>query len=424
MKKFEGQFEKEDEELLRTYIKEPWFIELNDLVSICDLSGNEESILQNIKDYIWNVLAKNRDDEFANATKNFLKFLESYTNKKEPCFKGKSDGSTFDTTQDLLEVSSGYHISIDVMKQNLKKRAYATNGLYSFASFIGTDHTEYLAKRSMESKGLPVYDDSRKQVDFNPIMAQCTFEYFDEPVAGYFLVHEKSHPFRVILSKNFLETNQELVHFKDLYSSNSYVVDDKMDTYVGRIQMMESNIKMRYKNLLSPEKMQELLDKLKLQYCKQEFMKLVIGPMDCNLGNTALILTNNDDKEVPEINLSPAYDLDLSFNLAQIMSSKGSMSVMETSDGKVANINSFIKEFKDVSGFEEFLSEFYRKIENINASREIVDDAIDRTNFTFFIENSEQYIGFLNERFEQVRKAYRETFIDEKGDEEHEAILE
>ena len=424
MKKYDGQFEKKDEELLRTYIKEPWFIELNDLVSICDLSGNEDSILQNIKDYIWCVLAKNRDEEFNSATKNFLQFIVSYNNNKEPCFKGKSDGSTFDTTQDLLEISSGYHISVAFMRQNLKKRAYATNGLYSFGSFIGTDHIEYLAKRSMTSKGLSASNEIRKQVDFNPIMAQCTFEYFNEPVAEYFLVHEKSHPFRVILSKNFLKTNQELVHFKDLYSSNSYVADDTMDSYAGRMEMMESNISIRYRKLLSQDKIQKLLDKLKLQYCKQEFMKLVIGPMDCNLGNTALILTNNDDKEIPEIDLSPAYDLDLSFNLAQIMSSKGNMSVMETSDGKDANINSFVSEFKDIPGFEEFLAEFYKKIEEKNAPSEIVAKAIDRTNFTYFRENSEQYIGFLNDRFEQVRKAYREAFLQSRGDEENETVLE
>ena len=111
MEKYGGQFEQEYEEFLKKCIKEPWFINLSDLVNICDMNGDEENILQNIKDYIWIFLAKRREEEFASATKKFLNFLEAYNSKKEPCFKGRGEGELFDTTQDLLQISNGYHIN-------------------------------------------------------------------------------------------------------------------------------------------------------------------------------------------------------------------------------------------------------------------------------------------------------------------------
>lgn len=188
--------------------------------------------------------------------------------------------------------------------------------------------------------------------------------------------------------------------------------------------MLERNIEMRYRNLLGNEKTKELLDKLRLQYCKQEFMKLVMGPMDSNLGNTALILTNNGNPETPDIDISPAYDLDLSFNVAKELSASQKMDLLKTGDGQMANINSFIQEFKDLLGFKEFLTEFYEKIESRHAANEIVADAYQRTNFKFFYENDEKYLSFLNQRFEQVRNAYRECYTNGKGDEENEAILE
>ena len=422
MKNYEGQFEKEEEVVLRQYIKEPCFKELNDLVSICDLSSGEESVLQNIKDYIWNYLAYNHEEEFASATKKFLQFMESYISREEPCFKSKSQGDTFDMTQDLLEISNGYHISLAFMKQNLSKRAYTTNGMYSFGSFVGTDHNEYLAKRSMNLKVLPIDPDNRKEVDYNSIIAQCFFEYFREPVAEYYLLSDRNNPFRVILSKNFMKENQELVHFSDLYSFSDST--DLMDKYSARIALIESNIEMRYKNIIGIEKTQKIIDKLKLQYCKQEFMKLVIGPMDCNLGNTALLFTHKEGQSLPDIDISPAYDLDLSFNTAKNLSLKGYMSLMETSDGKPATISSFIKEFKYLQGFREFLEGFYKKIENRATVNEIVGMAYGKTNFGYFSENAERYIDFMNDRFKQVREACKENIFERRGDDKREAILE
>lgn len=419
MEKYDNLFNIEQEELLKRYIKEPWFKELNDYANICDLDCDENTILQHIKNYVWIFLARSNEEEIENSAKKFLQFLQDYKDTKEPCFKGKSEGDTFNTTEDLLWLSNGYHIYGNLTRFQANKKALTANGMYSFGSYIGTDHSIYLAKRSMKQKALPVSTDDRKEVDYNSIIAQCAFEYFQEPVAEYYLLRDTNNPFRAILSKNFLKDNQELIHFSDLYS-DPY----STDIYSERIAMMKSNIEMRYKNLLGEEKTQELLDKLRLQYCRQEFMKLAIGPMDCNLGNTALVLTSKVEQCAPEIDISPAYDLDLSFNIAQSLSSKGNMSLMKTNDGRTANIKSFINEFKDVSGFKEFIADFYKRIEDRHAANEIVANAFEKTNFTFFNENSTRYIDFLNDRFEQVMEAYRETFIESKGDEENEAVLE
>lgn len=213
--------------------------------------------------------------------------------------------------------------------------------------------------------------------------------------------------------------NQELIHFCDFYNPK-----DSEETYSGRIKMMERNILMRYKNFLGKKELNELLDKLRLQYLKQEFIKLVIGPMDCNLGNTALLLTNNPNQNMPQIDLSPAYDLDISFNVSLELVEKGQMEVLRTLDGKTASINSFIQEFKDISGFRDFLQEFYEKIQNKSVAKTIVDNAYEKTNFHFFEENSLKYIEFLNERFKQVREACKNLIPENKGVDQSETVLE
>ena len=419
MKNTNAQFTEEQEKTLKRYIKETWFEALNDLVNICDLSSDENTILQNIKDYIWTYIINYKKEEFYNGAEKLIQFFDSYKSGKEPRFTQKGQGGLFDITEDLLYSANGYHIYGKFKRPNSSQKIHSTNGFYSIGAYIGTDRAAYLGKRSMISKNLPVKKEIKKQVDYNSIVAQFAFEYFDQPVARYYLLEESTNPYNVILSKNFLQDNQELVHFSDLYDGS-----ESTDTYLGRIAMMESNIEMRYKNILGNEKTRELLDKLRLQYCRQEFMKLVIGPMDCNLGNTSLLLTSKAGQDVPEIDISPAYDLDLSFNVAQNLASNGNMRLMKTSDGKSANIHALIEDFREIPGFKDFLDYFYRRIDNKTVANEIVGNAYEKTNFQFFSENAEQYIDFLNNRFEQVREAYRAIFLESRGDDENEAILE
>lgn len=205
MLKYDVKFEEKQVVLLKKYIKNPLFKELNELLNICDLNSDENNILQNIRNYICICLSAYSQEMFINAVNRFLKFLKSYFDKKEPNIKRQSpDGKPYYNTEDLLPVSNGYHIDGTLNRIENYCRISSTNGLYSFGTFIGTDGIVYLAKKSMKSKDLMVSEPVKKEVDYNSIIAQIVFEHFGEPVANYFLIRNEKYPYLIILSQRFL----------------------------------------------------------------------------------------------------------------------------------------------------------------------------------------------------------------------------
>ena len=147
--------------------------------------------------------------------------------------------------------------------------------------------------------------------------------------------------------------------------------------------------------------------------------------MDSNITNTALVLTSNDVRQVPDIDISPAYDLDLSFNISKELSLNGKMNELNGIDGQHVNLKTFIQEFIDVCGFDTFLSDFYRKILDTSVPNQIIKIAIEKTNFDFLKENNSQYISFLKSRFQEVKKVYEDIFMNNRGgNNKHETVLE
>ena len=416
--RYNKQLNEEDDIKLRRYVQEEWFEELNSITNLCDNEANENTKIQNIKDYVFIYMTTGREEEFSERIKELIQYMEAYKAEKNPEFLGKSEGKTFDINKDLLYISNGYHINGKAKFMN-NARYVATNGMYSSGSYMGTDHKIYLAKRSMNSRKLPVSPENKKEVDYNSIMAQTLFEYFDEPVSEYYLMHKENSPCNIILTKNFLKNGQELIHLSDMYCK-----DEDVDTYSGRRKVIKRNLEMRYKNIIDNEKMQKLLEKVELQYCRQEFFKLLIGPMDSNPSNTALVLTSKKNEDIPDIDISPAFDLDLSFNVAEELSKIDEMNIVKNDRGETESLEGFIEEFKNIKGFEEFLESFYEKAKIEDISNIIVDMAYNKTNYDFFLQHSKEYKDFLNRRFDKIRRIYREQKNRNEGDKADEIVLE
>ena len=129
-----------------------------------------------------------------------------------------------------------------------------------------------------------------------------------------------------------------------------------------------------------------------------------------------MIITNGEDSKIPQIGISPAYDLDVSFNLAQELSTYGGLYVLKTDSGELANISAFIQEFQDVPDFKQFLTSIYNKIQRDSVAEEIVYRAYKDTKFNYFSKNHMRYITFLKNRFEQIRICYEKTFMKDKGE--------
>ena len=404
-------FSKDQLEKIIEMVNSKNFYEINSVVNICDLNQSEEKVIKNIKEYIWIYLSNMDSNSFSVSVNNFIMFVENYSTIHTPQVVLPSlDGKVHRLNHDLLVICNGYHIHGDFryMKQ------CNTNGLYMNDAYLGSDHKIYLSKKSMLSRSLPVSDNIIYEVDYNSLLAESVFNYFSQPVANYYLLKDTVSPFNVIFTLNFLKDNQELIHLSDLCNKEG---DSYVDTHTNRLKLIKDNLAMRYKNTMDAGMFQDLIKKIELQYCIQSFLKLLIGPMDANYGNTAIILTHENNAALPSIDLSPAYDLDISFNIASDLAINNKISQINGIDGQPLTIMSFLKEFKNIEGFKGFIESFVDKISYGNISEEIIDDVYKRTNFDFFIEKKNSYASYLNKRFIEVLQAYKKVFLMEVVDE-------
>lgn len=404
-------FSQEQLRKIKSIIQIDDFRKINTIVNICDLNQNEEDIIKNIKDYIWTYLANNNSSDFSLSVNNFISFVENYQKKSNPQFTLPSqDGKVCNLKNDLLVISNGYHIHKDFRYLKFCN----ANGLYMKNSYLGSNHKVYLSKKSMQSKTLGVSREIVKEVDYNSLVAESFFRYFLQPVASYYLLQEDSQPFNLLFTPSFLKDNQELIHLSDfdVEEDNNY-----FDTHSNRLKILKDNLQVRYGNKMDEKEFQKMIEKIQLQYCIQTFLKLLIGPMDINFGNTAIILTHENGSFVPSIDIAPAYDLDISFNIATELVENNMLDQVKDIDGNPSTIMSLVKEFKDISGFKDFLTNFVKIITNYDVSEKILDNVYQRTNLDFFKEKKETYVSFLNKRFIEALMAYRNVFLKEEVNE-------
>ena len=157
----------------------------------------------------------------------------------------------------------------------------------------------------------------------------------------------------------------------------------------------------------------ELIKKVKLQYTVQETLKCLICSADQNLGNTSIVIKQDENGQIEDANISPAYDIDLSFNLGEEML-KGipetQVLYRTTQDGKI-DLASLINEFKDIEGYEEVLQNIRGKL-NENYIDQIFDMAYEDTKIGRFKDRDirEKYGNFIMRRVAIFKEACRTTF--------------
>lgn len=403
----EENFNEEQKEKLKRYYKEDWFKELNELVNICDLDQNEEVILEHIKNYI-KYFVKQREMTFSERVDMFIKALEAYSNKENIPFEKDEEGRIINLSKSGFTEENGFYMK----DKKVELTAHKQLGLYYRNIYVSTDRKIYLVKIAMDNKGQISGYEKGIETEYNPVLAQNIFEYFEEPVAKYLVAKIEGFPNRIILTENFLQKNQELIHLCDFYELEKDEQDssEEKDTHSSRLKLIENNLRIRYERQMGKDKFEELLGKIKLQYVRQEFMKKMLGPMDNNFGNSGLILTTTgNDMDIPEIDLSPAYDLDLSFNIAEEVE----VSRTYTDNGK-DDMESYIDEFKNVEGFRKFLDGIVEKMQDEDLPEKLVNDTYEKTGLEFLKINKENYVKYLKRKFKEVKDAYKKVYSEEK----------
>ena len=369
---------------INSYIDNEDFKKLCIELNICS-ENDKENLLGKIKEYIENdMMGKFRGQS---AIEKFLRTIEIYLGRDE--FKRDEDG--------YIDYNSVLPLG------NSPERT----GLRVGKDILGPDRKRYIVKLAEGFKGSISGFKNSKEARYNPTLAYETFKFLGEPCSRNLIAYE-TFPYYYIFSENFVKENERIYGLDDdRFIDAKLFVDEKNN--VTHKQILDGIEKtMSKKNLPS-----QLIKKVQLQYAVQETLKCLICSMDQNLGNTSMVVTEGENGQIKDANISPAYDIDLSFNLGEEML-KGipetQVLYRTTQDGKI-DLVSLINEFKDIEGYQETLQNIKAKL-NGNYIDQIFDMAYEDTRIEKFNDKSmrEKYGNFLMRRVAVFKEACRTTF--------------
>ena len=417
------EFSEEQIERLKSYLNEDWFKELNSKVNMYDEEASLDAQIEHIRKYILHYCQAGFQATQEDAD-NFFDLLSYYETKtlREPV--RNKDG--------VIEIKKSGFNSGNAFYTGHVRPVIRGNGegAYIEGIFVSTDRKEYIKKFAMDADAKLNSFEHHKQLRYNGTIAHEVFEYFGEKSANYLPAIYKP-PAYYVITENFLSEKQELIDlgqfFKNKKDENlsENKEDEKAYKHAEILRLLENNIRIRYKNNMSEEEYNKLISKLKIQYIRQAFLKKVIGLADEQPKNIGIVITKDSEETiVPEINMSPAFDLDMSFDIAE----ERGMKRIQTNNGQT-DIKSFIEEFADFDGFREFMDMVTRKMEDEETAIEtILDKSYEASKATFFIEEESRtdYKNYLRARFRETKEAYKEVFLkpEREGIDDTEAILE
>ena len=381
-------FSEEQMNIIKSHIDNQKFKKLCIELNICDGNDTQEQFLNKINDYIENDMMGKVRGQY--ATDKFLKSIQAYLENND--FE-KNDQGYID-----------YNLVLPIA--NLPNR----EGLRAQKDILGHDRKQYIVKQAEGFKGAISGFNSSKDARYNPTIAYSLFKFLDVPCARNVVAYE-TFPYYYIFSENFLKENQSI-----------YGLDN--EEFIGKIIGTDENMNITHKDIMESidetvvnknlpiDKSSMISKKMKLQYAVQETLKCLICSMDENLRNTSIVVTKGENGEIEDMNISPAYDLDLSFNLGEEML-KGipeSQVLYRTTENGKTDLVSIINEFKSIEGYKEALQEIKNKLNN-NYIDNIFDIAYEESGISRFNERDmrEKYGSFIMRKVAEFKEACRET---------------
>ena len=383
----------EQKEKLKEYFKEEWFKELNRDLYMYLEEADEATKIYHITQYIKHYCMESSSSDIKESVEHFFILLDAYEHK-EPIEPKTDEDGLIRLIESGFNSGNGFYTGKIRVRKNANKGGAFTEGVY-----VTPDRKRYIKKIAMDSMGKRHEYPHHEQSKYNAIVAHEVFDFLGEQSAKY-LTGIKKFPYYYVISENFLDKNQELITFEDLYQFE----EGKNYKQSEVLELMEKNIEIRYKNQLSEAEYIKLLNKLKLQYAKQAFIKRLIGIRDENLGNIALMLTTNGQEAIPQIDMSPAFDFDISFKFGEELE----MYQIPTENGQT-DIKSLMQELFKIEGFKEFIESIMPKL-NKEGIEIIMDNAYKNSQVKYLEqgEGRQDYIDFMDERFNDIKTAYNE----------------
>ena len=295
------QFSEETSQELTEYLEQEKYKNVCINLGIFSEKDNIGEMLKKVKEYISNDLRGNFKGDI--ATERFFKVINLYINN--------SEFTRFEGEKYIPDGFIDYNLVLPIAdnEENQKK------GFRISSNILGFDGNRYIVKHAEGLKGIASGRKYESDALYNPTVAYAFFRFLNQPCAINIPAYEK-FPYYYIFSQNFLKDNEKMYSICDDKFMDTLLVIDENNNITHK-QIMDGIVESINKKNLDNDKASELCKKVKLQYAVQETLKCLICSMDENLGNTSLVVTEDKDGKIEDINISPAYDMDLSFNLGE-----------------------------------------------------------------------------------------------------------
>lgn len=186
-----------------------------------------------------------------------------------------------------------------------------------------------------------------------------------------------------IVSKNFLQPNQELITYTD---------QDKV-SIVEHMKILE-------KELILRKFPKDEIEQTKFEFLKQEFVAKLIRLADQKAENSPII-TQTDEEGKKHVKMAPMCDLDFSFHIGE----ENPYILTRKCDNGKDDIASFIEQYINYSGFCEFMDS---SIQQLNLE-EILKEIYESTGLIEFKDgkNNEKIMEFVNYVNKNIRISKR-----------------
>lgn len=392
-------FTKEQEDRIKQYIETDNINEILIKIGIYNLNTSVSDRMEAVKVYISKFLnGKFRGDK---ATDEFLETIEFYSNNTN--FK------RFHNDEYIPEDFVDYNTMLWIPSKR-------SGGLRTLGKVLGPDGNQYIVKEAEGLKSGASGRKNRKDGVYNPTLAYAFFRYLGQECAES-IPACRMLPYYYTISKDFLKSNQKSYGLDDSeFMKSTFEFDSNNKVKHSQIMNgIEETVKSTYGISANTN---EICSKLKLQYAVQETLKKLIKSMDENLGNTSIVITENEEGKMIDINISPAYDQDLSFLLGEEILGNGISNNIfyRTTDNGDVDLASMMNEFQGISGYREKMQEFVGRFQG-NYIEQILNMASESSGVPAFEsrEFRDKFGSFIMRRVAEFKEIYNN--LDKQRDE-------
>lgn len=340
------------------------FKELDEFTRMTRIKGNQD-IYENIRDYIKIYHPVHDEIEYFQPDyEYFIKFVESYLNNK-PSEISLGDDGYIDLSRTLFLVQPPMFSG--------------NQGNFLDKYMIMTDGSVYISKLPLNYRGNSGV--SNKYCLYCPLIASYIAKSLGVSSADIALAH--IHNGSRILSKNFLIGNEEIV----VYTEDNQTISQQLEKITESLKLRKFD--------------ESEIEQVKIEFLKQEFVSKLIGLKDQTADNSPFIVSI-DEYGNRHVKMAPMFDLDYCFHIAENID----MIVRKCDNGK-EDIGSFIEQYINYPGFEEFLANSLESFDITKVFKQIYEDTGIRDIETYSgNEQMKEFVKFVNKNIEIARNSF------------------